>query len=118
MGQKADARYGACECSAGGCGMIRLIFYAALMQAGSAKARGIVEVIKSTRAVRSEWERCQGRYGWEPTVANVKRFLAEAYGVTDLEPDGDPAARFGKAQLDQIFEAVARNLIANGAVTF
>jgi hypothetical protein len=98
--------------------MIKLIFYAALMQAGSQRARGIVEVIKASRAVRAEWARCQGRYGWEPTVSNLKRFLDQTYGVSDLNSDGDPAERFNRAQLDQIFEAVARNLIASGAVKF
>jgi hypothetical protein len=94
--------------------VIKLIWYAALMQAGSKRASHIVKVIKATRSVRTEWN----RRGWEPSDVNVKRFLAEEYGVIDLDPDDDPAQRFNKVQLDQIFDTVARNLIANGAVTF
>jgi hypothetical protein len=89
--------------------MIRLIWYTILAKVGSAKAHGIVEVLRTTRAVRTEWNRC----GWEPTEAHVKRFLAEAYGVINLDPDGDPAQRFNKAELDQIFDAVAQNYVVN-----
>jgi hypothetical protein len=92
-------------------------FHHTIGSSGGAEARGRLVRRKATDAIHRQWNFARGAYDLKPTPRDVSRFVRDTFDIPlDLSNVADDAV-FNRAQLDLVFEGVAKVLIGRGDFT-